>query len=955
MKGMTKRRCTLIFFLVLMCGSTLYLPVSVDALPFGSFALDPTGYWVDESVNVDINYSPSSQVVTMEDIAWLEGWLYRKSVTITGSVGAGVLYQVNLTVVYDSDMQADFDDLRFTDDDGVTELDYWIESYVASTSAIVWVEVADTLSSSAVIYMYYGNSGVSTTSDGDATFLFFDDFNDASLNLTKWAERYSGGTYSEAAGVLTVNATGATWEGVGALFQFGSNYAFGWRGYTSDDNKALAYFTVDDRSATGSFIGAGIDRAGFCYDDALLSSREGTDESTADGVTYTSYSIFEVQTFATATDFVFNRVLLDTHTTQVPIDNMGQMFVLKNVQSLYVDWTYTRKCIATEPLFSAWGVEESRMSVLALSVPLLRYDLQTYDMMINVTSLNSTVELRFCDYDYGDSGFYLTFSGSVVTLSDLGTSSVPDDGLLDIRFILDNAYRRFTVSVFQSNGVLLDRHVSRLYNTYNRWFNISSSSYDGLMTWYYLTGDVDYSTLYTGNDWEMILDSSDDGVYQGLYGMEVIEVDNTDMTHHVTYAKNFYNFQYMRTEQVLSYIPTQGGGDYAQDSVFICTFVLYNLDGTECFRVEFSIDLYGDTVSGSVDINSDVTIEWDGDEVGPFIEQDDDSLGANQYSVTQIMVWRDLSDCVGVGFTSDTYLYQLSNVSGSRSLEDFTIWTSPEPVGYWGNSSVELDYDYHQENAGGAEQYLSFNYNAFEYSELVNTGVAQPHFSSTFWDAVGAGWNYLWDSFWTAFGVAPLRVVTSFNNLLGTVGLNWTNVNDTDLAADPLFLFLNDLMSGFLELLWSGLIIVVIPVVEVITEWAIGGIVFAFNGLGEMFFDNPEFGTSLIGFLGGVLSMFGSLYVFGLWFVTMFSGWIVTLGTYLTWASSIASDVWPILPLVVVAHIGLSYLKSMETDDYSYFMGALTFWFGIAMWIINMFIRLTQMIVDWIVNLIPFT
>ena len=38
-------------------------------------------------------------------------------------------------------MQPDFDDLRFTDNDGVTLLNYWIESKIDGVSATVWVKV----------------------------------------------------------------------------------------------------------------------------------------------------------------------------------------------------------------------------------------------------------------------------------------------------------------------------------------------------------------------------------------------------------------------------------------------------------------------------------------------------------------------------------------------------------------------------------------------------------------------------------------------------------------------------------------------------------------------------------------------------------------------------------------------------------------------------------------------
>lgn len=95
-------------------------------------------------------------------------------------------YQTKITVPYVSGMKADFSDLRFTSSDGTTELSYWIESYTASTSAVVWVKVPSLVSGSNTIYMYYGNSSATTTSSGDNTFVFFDDFSGTSFNSTKW-------------------------------------------------------------------------------------------------------------------------------------------------------------------------------------------------------------------------------------------------------------------------------------------------------------------------------------------------------------------------------------------------------------------------------------------------------------------------------------------------------------------------------------------------------------------------------------------------------------------------------------------------------------------------------------------------------------------------------------------------------------------------------------------------
>ncbi len=123
-------------------------------------------------------------------MGWLGSWTKRKPVTISRASGAVVNYQMKVLVGESSgavgefvDCEAlcktDFSDLRFTAADGVTVLDYWIET-VSGTSpnqlATVWVEFDAIGTSATTFYMYYGNSGAAAVSSGVDTFISFDDF-----------------------------------------------------------------------------------------------------------------------------------------------------------------------------------------------------------------------------------------------------------------------------------------------------------------------------------------------------------------------------------------------------------------------------------------------------------------------------------------------------------------------------------------------------------------------------------------------------------------------------------------------------------------------------------------------------------------------------------------------------------------------------------------------------------
>jgi len=97
------------------------------------------------------------------------------------------------TKVYLGDsVNSDFSDIRFFSP-ALENLPYWIESY-NSIFAAVWVKFSSIPTGDSTWYLYYGNPLAPSASDGDATFLFFDDFNDNSLNTSKWTVVSGGGS-----------------------------------------------------------------------------------------------------------------------------------------------------------------------------------------------------------------------------------------------------------------------------------------------------------------------------------------------------------------------------------------------------------------------------------------------------------------------------------------------------------------------------------------------------------------------------------------------------------------------------------------------------------------------------------------------------------------------------------------------------------------------------------------
>ena len=150
----------------------------------------------------DILDSTSSSTLFLK-APWLSGFSYRKRLVINGSNGAGTGYQIKLKIGSSSGGDfhlnghcSDFpNDIRFTKDDGLTLLKYWIED-PTQDPVTVWIKVEDNLDDNVEIYCYYGSSLADSLSNGNATFEFFDDFNPIQGNKFEDFERYENNPLS---------------------------------------------------------------------------------------------------------------------------------------------------------------------------------------------------------------------------------------------------------------------------------------------------------------------------------------------------------------------------------------------------------------------------------------------------------------------------------------------------------------------------------------------------------------------------------------------------------------------------------------------------------------------------------------------------------------------------------------------------------------------------------------
>jgi len=167
-----------------------------------------------------VDIVPEIKSILLSDFAWLNtSFMECKNITIDNTGNGNTLtdWQVFVNLTFDSDMNADFSDIRFSNTScnhalgvEVGELDYWIEQKVDSAYADVWVKVDSIPASSKHnISVYFDYASANSISDMNKVMVDGDPYDDASFNATKWGEHNTGdGSTVESGGNLNLTCLG---------------------------------------------------------------------------------------------------------------------------------------------------------------------------------------------------------------------------------------------------------------------------------------------------------------------------------------------------------------------------------------------------------------------------------------------------------------------------------------------------------------------------------------------------------------------------------------------------------------------------------------------------------------------------------------------------------------------------------------------------------------------------
>lgn len=314
-------------------------------------------------------------------MAWLAGWTYRKSITLSRASGAVTNYQMPIpigetsgavgeSVDCNGHAKSDFSDLRFTTSDGTTLLDYWIEVVVGTTPnqlAWVWVEFDSIGTTNTTFYMYYGKADASSVSNGINTFIQFDDFEwgsdedniDTSGGGITWSKTTAGSSTAKI-------DTGQKYTGAKSL-----------RLYRAGANSPNAYFSQalsteiafrfriykETAAALGVYYGDGtktfIDEI-YPTTPHIYANEADTGVDSTNGAWHL-IDISDIDLAVPKQDLYHDGSIAKDNAGAKAVSWANGILVFQNnagTSNLWIDTVIVRNWRATEPAWGSWGTEE---------------------------------------------------------------------------------------------------------------------------------------------------------------------------------------------------------------------------------------------------------------------------------------------------------------------------------------------------------------------------------------------------------------------------------------------------------------------------------------------------------------------------------------------------------------------------------------------------------------------
>jgi len=305
-----------------------------------------------------------------------------------------------------------------------------LEQEQTPNSTTIWVNVTFLPNNqNTTIYMYYGNSEASSASDGDGTFLFFDDFDTDTIG-SKWQIQTGSDTFSD---------TSTSYAKINTAESRAEIDSVGWQVFVTKNYTIERPFVVESKANTEGYgsYGGGIiwyDKGtnintncehAFADSDSLNLRHEDSGGSYTDyqGTSYSSEgNTWYVRNLILTSTQVISKTWTDNrnqdlggytldNSANTGSKNIGLDHYVSGTSGTwaYFDWVFVRKYADPEPSASSFGSEESGGEETSFSITLNSPPNQTttddstpdFNFTVSGTESAYSCELFINDTGYG--------------------------------------------------------------------------------------------------------------------------------------------------------------------------------------------------------------------------------------------------------------------------------------------------------------------------------------------------------------------------------------------------------------------------------------------------------------------------------------------------------------------------------------------------------------------------
>jgi len=345
-----------------------------------------------------------------------------------------------------------------------------------------------------------------------------------------------------------------------------------------------------------------------------------------------------------------------------------------------------------------------------VSIPVEQFKNHKLEFMIDTDDLENTTKLEFGIFQNDESMNYdFQLQDNMLTQREF-TFDYTEYNYLRFKLDLKYSTNYFKLSGYdENNSKLFSNIIYEYVRKIGNNFQILSNNITGWFHLYYFTGTVDYSTIWT----ETIVDLDPRIDYSMLSFSSWGDTDLDD--HEVIYNRYVSNFQFFRTN---IYLYTDFSISITPELGTIIDIQFYHPDGSEFYSVNGKLFRTENTFRFELEIYDGISLIHSSAIQG---------LGAQEiFSTFQFAIWRTQDNKVGAFYTYDNAVFTSEPDGIPRYVTNYTLE----------NFQANVTITHFSKDIGVGYRNFESTLEGFELGYSGIDGVAEPHFSSTWWDSI---------------------------------------------------------------------------------------------------------------------------------------------------------------------------------------------------------------------------